>query len=428
MSGLPVKARIYILAVTTLAFCLGAFLLSNTTFPTGRQLALAVTILVLMALVGSLQIRLDKDTTLSLDFNLIFAAAFLFSPGITMLIVAVAVLPNSLVRRISFPKTLFNTASLVIVGGITSLILHLSGSSSLSERLTSLSEMGIILLAVVVMFVTNTILVTGIISLVTGRSWLDYYRDIGTVNLVAYGVDIGLGLIATGLAQVAPWALIAVAVPLWGVYSLVQSQVRLRENLERALKASEEHLAEANRMTHRAYHDSLTGLPNRALLYDRMEVAVERSRSTHQTLAVMFMDLDGFKQVNDSFGHETGDLLLQKVAERLVEDVRPHDTVARIGGDEFALLLDDVDEHDAKSIATRIVEAVRKPYNVHGICVEIGISVGIAVSNDNSYTLEEFMNWADKAMYEAKSSGKGRFKLHTERPSLSSAGSTDGGL
>lgn len=163
-----------------------------------------------------------------------------------------------------------------------------------------------------------------------------------------------------------------------------------------------------------AFHDELTGLPNKALLLDRMNQAFATSRRTGQAIGVLFIDLDGFKTINDTLGHHAGDSALTKVAERLIAIVRPGDTLARIGGDEFVMLCAGTDgARGASTVARRILEAFERDFVLDGREVRLGASIGIATSagdDDPNAVLER----ADTAMYEAKHDGRGRYAIHDE--------------
>jgi diguanylate cyclase (GGDEF)-like protein len=161
---------------------------------------------------------------------------------------------------------------------------------------------------------------------------------------------------------------------------------------------------------HQAFHDSLTGLPNRALFLDRLELAHARAKRSGSPIAVLFMDLDSFKNVNDSMGHAAGDELLVLVAGRLRRWVRPSDTAARFGGDEFAVLVEDLDTSNAAHIvAGRILESLREPFEIQGQEVSVGASIGIASSAHPGS--DDLLRNADLAMYRAKGMGKGRYQI-----------------
>jgi diguanylate cyclase (GGDEF)-like protein/PAS domain S-box-containing protein len=169
----------------------------------------------------------------------------------------------------------------------------------------------------------------------------------------------------------------------------------------------------------RAFHDSLTGLANRALFADRFEHAQSRRMRVSTGLAVILIDLDGFKVVNDTLSHAMGDELLRGVAVRLQGAVRPQDTVARMGGDEFAILLEDADMAAALAMATRALDALSAPILVHDSSVEVTASAGVAPVRDAQVTWDTALQHADLAMYVAKADGKGRFRVY--EPGMNSA-------
>ena len=164
-------------------------------------------------------------------------------------------------------------------------------------------------------------------------------------------------------------------------------------------------------LTHQAFYDSLTGLPNRALLRDRLEHALARARRSGDAVAVMFLDLDNFKVVNDSLGHGVGDALLVAAAERLRACLRPADTLARLGGDEFIVVVEDVDASQVGPIAERIGARLREPFLVDGRELFVSSSIGIAFSAVGHDAPDDLIRDADLAMYWAKANGKGRYEL-----------------
>ena len=169
-------------------------------------------------------------------------------------------------------------------------------------------------------------------------------------------------------------------------------------------------LANANQeLTYLALHDNLTKLPNRLLLEDRLNQAIQATRRTCQPFSVMFLDLDGFKAVNDAFGHHAGDALLVEVAERVRGAIRTSDTLARIGGDEFVLLADLSEPASAASLADKLVRVVGRPYRIAEHELRISASIGIVLYGDFTQEAHEVLRNADAAMYHAKALGRGSY-------------------
>jgi len=157
---------------------------------------------------------------------------------------------------------------------------------------------------------------------------------------------------------------------------------------------------------HSAHHDLLTGLPNRRLFLDRLEQEIKHAKRSNLPLAVLFMDLDGFKEVNDSFGHEAGDILLCEVTKRLSDCVREGDTVARMGGDEFTVILTGAKQReDVELVARTIIDALGTPFTVAENCIRISVSIGITSYPQDESSAAALLEAADQAMYTAKKSG-----------------------
>ncbi|MFA6121552.1 MAG: diguanylate cyclase [Sideroxydans sp.] len=165
-------------------------------------------------------------------------------------------------------------------------------------------------------------------------------------------------------------------------------------------------------VTHLAHHDGLTGLPNRTLFYDRLNQAIARARRDKESVAVLFLDLDGFKKINDTLGHDIGDALLIETAKRIKACVRESDTVARMGGDEFTAILCKVGTANGKDIvAQKILDAIRNSFNLSEKSCAVGVSIGIAVYPDSGDNAEDLVKVADTAMYLAKDGGKNCYRF-----------------
>ncbi len=164
-----------------------------------------------------------------------------------------------------------------------------------------------------------------------------------------------------------------------------------------------------------AHHDPLTGLPNRHLLDDRLEGAIRRATRNDRPLALMFVDLDKFKPINDTLGHAAGDEVLRAVANRISGAVRASDTVARIGGDEFVVILENLNRADeAGRVAQKILDSLAQPFRFGAATAEIGASIGISVHPDHGSTSTDLMRAADEVMYAVKKSGRNAWRFHTE--------------
>jgi diguanylate cyclase (GGDEF)-like protein len=167
------------------------------------------------------------------------------------------------------------------------------------------------------------------------------------------------------------------------------------------------------RIAHMAHHDALTGLANRAALMERIEDACDRCRRSEAEFSVLMLDLDWFKQVNDTFGHPAGDELLRQVGARLKAALQKNDLLARLGGDEFAILQAN-DAHDgdtAETLASSIIERLSEPFSVNGNVVNIGASIGIALAPEHGFYADDLLKMADLALYHAKSLGRNRYAM-----------------
>ncbi len=185
----------------------------------------------------------------------------------------------------------------------------------------------------------------------------------------------------------------------------------MRDITER--KRLEEELKQANAALRQgAYHDPLTGLPNRTLFRDRLNQAMEMATTNHRLVALLFLDLDGFKLINDSLGHDIGDLLLKGVAQRLQGSLRGSDTISRLGGDEFTVILPGIPGlPEASTVAEKILNAMIEPFNLNGNIVAVTTSIGISLYPLDAQNIDTLIKHADAAMYRAKELGKNRYEF-----------------
>lgn len=193
------------------------------------------------------------------------------------------------------------------------------------------------------------------------------------------------------------------------------------ELLARSIRYAIERKRAEERLTYLAQYDQLTGLVNHTLFRDRLIHAMARSKRLQQPMGLMLLDLDRFKAVNDTLGHDAGDQLLKVVADRLHECVREVDTVARMGGDEFTIILEGLsNEEDLVVVARRITRSLSEPFNIQERQTSIGVSIGITIYPTDDHEIDDLLRHADAAMYRAKQRGGNTFEFHISNDSPSS--------
>jgi len=199
--------------------------------------------------------------------------------------------------------------------------------------------------------------------------------------------------------------------------SIAYANMKLLEDLEERVVARTAQLRENQaRLTHLAHHDPLTDLPNRLLFEDRLQQTIAKARRVQETAALLFFDLDHFKEINDSLGHSIGDLVLCEVGQRLRTLVRGSDTVARLGGDEFVIILEQVDgEEGVAEVARKVVQAMALPLAVAGREITLSGSIGISLYPDDGGDVDALMKAADGAMYRAKALGRDNFQFYRRK-------------
>lgn len=195
---------------------------------------------------------------------------------------------------------------------------------------------------------------------------------------------------------------------------MLKTQHDTLERLAAELSIEVNQLVDSEReISHLATHDGLTGLPNRTLFIDRFEASIKTAKRTHERISVMFIDLDGFKEVNDTLGHLYGDELLKSIAEKLTHSVREMDTVARFGGDEFIILLPNIHglEPLEEKIARKLLQIINEPFEFEGKAARVSASIGIATYPQHGNNINLLLVAADEAMYRAKKGGKNNFSF-----------------
>ncbi|HEY9079449.1 diguanylate cyclase domain-containing protein [Magnetovibrio sp.] len=198
------------------------------------------------------------------------------------------------------------------------------------------------------------------------------------------------------------------------VTALRQSIETLEQRVEARTRALQDEVTvrrqAEEKLRHVATHDGLTDLPNRSLMLDRLDKAIARAKRNQTKCAVMFLDLDGFKPINDTLGHDQGDLVLREAAMRLNACIRDADTAARFGGDEFVLVLSDLTKtEDGAMVAAKVLQALSEPIELNGHSVQVGTSIGIALYPDHGHNAETVLKHADNAMYAVKGGGKNNY-------------------
>ncbi|MGN6522147.1 MAG: putative bifunctional diguanylate cyclase/phosphodiesterase [Actinomycetes bacterium] len=317
--------------------------------------------------------------------SLPFAFAGLLYLGFTTaaLLMAIGVVVTGVVRKRAWFRTAFNIGQYTISLAAASGVLAVFGyhASPQHPHVPAIADLPVIVASIVAYFVVNNSAVTEAVALMQGdRFWPVLMED-----LAYQAAATGALLLITPLLAVcmgtAPALLPLFLVPLLAFY----------KNAEISLARERE-----------AQHDSLTGLANRALLLERAERLLQSSERNGGALALFLLDLDRFKEVNDTLGHPVGDRVLQVVAERLESSLRNEDMVARLGGDEFAVLLPDTRLEPALTAANRIREAIADPISIDGLMIDLDASIGIALHPDHGDTVEQLHQRADVAMYLAK--------------------------
>jgi diguanylate cyclase (GGDEF)-like protein len=384
------------------------------------------------------------NTNVTVSDTFIFLVMLLFGGPAAILVAASEGFASGL--RISKTPTivLFNAAVMACATSSTVVALSLLGVELNASLVSTAIAVFVMALA---QYLSNTTLVgVGLALKLNASFWPTWKKHCTWTSITYFAGAAAAGVISHSFNTVGLYALL-VTIPIISIiyftYHKYLEDIRLtaaqaekaeraraeleRERAEQAECHVEElnrHIAEQDRISkaleenkehfrHAAFHDALTGLPNRPLLIDHLKLAIERSKLQHDHLfAVLFIDLDRFKNINDSLGHNTGDQLLIAIASRIGDCLRPTDTIARLGGDEFAILLDGLEDWTiATAVAERVQNELLKPFSLNGHEVYTTASIGIRLSIDGREDAENMLRDADTAMYRAKDNGKARHEL-----------------
>ena len=330
-----------------------------------------------------------------------FATLIAFGPGAAVPALCLASVIGDASRRKPVERLLFNLGQYAVALTAAGAVLAATTDVPRAPLASFVgSDLPMLLFCGVVFFAVNTVLVATVIALASGFPIWTYFRSDFLVQSTTAGLALGLSPLMVIVGEFSVGTLPLLALPI----------VAIHRNTRQAVLSG-----------HQALHDALTGLPNRVLFHDRVRQAIESARRHGGTSAVMVMDLDHFKEINDTLGHYHGDRLLQLVGERLSELLRSEDTVARMGGDEFAILLPAVgDAEYATTVAHKALGALRRSFEIDGLTLEVGASIGIACYPDHGEDGETLLQRADIAMYVAKAdhSGVQRYELAQDQHSV----------
>jgi diguanylate cyclase (GGDEF)-like protein len=393
----PARLCLLVLAACTLSLA-SAQVIADRPRPEDAPLALVFAGGMILALLFPLSFAPKRRLTL--DTAVLTGAVLLFEPSVAILIAVVGQLLANVWRREEWEQAVFNASQLGLQAAAGSWIAIALGWQVGTSGLDGPWPLLVVVIVGVVMHAINTACVALMVALQERLSFLSTWYATGIALNRAEGLahvaQLGLGLLAVVVARADPWALLLLLVPAAAVWVALGHHVRLR------LRAEE-------RLVHQAYHDPLTDLPNRVTFLGRLDQALSVRGRERPPFAVLFLDLDRFKYVNDTLGHAAGDRLLVEVGRRLRACVRPIDTVARLGGDEFTVLLEDVrDQAEVDQVAERIGAAVARPVELGEGEAFVTASIGIVRPSARHATGADLLRDADVALYRAKEAGRAR--------------------
>ena len=372
-----------------------------------------------------------------LAFHLPVAIAF--DTGITMLSMAIAIVVSGIalfiVRRPALTTRNITIGATLMGVGISAM--HYTGMHAMRMSPPIVYKPSLFILSVIIAIVASLVALWIAFHLRHRHSSLAVLAKIGSATIMGLAIT-GMHYTGMGAAQFAPdsvclavgihggmgthalaatigIATISILAITIGVSALDAHTAAHTSRVADSLQFANEQLRNL------ALHDNLTGLPNRTLLNDRMEQALARAERSRASFALMFVDLDNFKPVNDTYGHRIGDDLLRAVGKRLTGSVRKSDTVSRTGGDEFVIVLHEMKEtRDAAMISRKVLDELSRPFFIEGIELSISCSIGVSVYPENGRTVAMLLANADTAMYQAKRGGRNNFRFFA--PELGSAG------
>ena len=360
-----------------------------------------------------------------LAFSLPIALAYDIPTTIVSLFIAVitSAFALSVANRQRISLVHLSLGAVMLGGGISAM--HYVGMAAIQITPMITYEPGLLLLSVGIAIVASFAALWLFFRLRRGNTVLMRLARIGAAFVMGLAVS---GMHYTGMAasRFSPgsfcigagttdqrWLALTIAVPAIAVLAITTILLVYDGHLESRTRKHNAQLEKANaQLEHAATHDSLTGLPNRVLLADRLAQATAQSERYSRGFAVMVVDLDRFKSINDSLGHIAGDDLLKEMASRLSQQLRKADTLARLGGDEFVLVLNEISgPRDAENVASKVLAGMAQPVTLSGLEVQISASIGISVFPEDGVDAETLLQHADAAMYHAKKNGRNAFQF-----------------
>jgi len=312
--------------------------------------------------------------------------------------------------------------AVLLGGGISAM--HYVGMAAIQITPMITYEPGLLLTSVVIAIVASFVALWLFFRLRRGRSWVMRLARLAAAFVMGLAISgmhytamaasrFSANALCTGAGTDQRWLALTIAVPAIAVLSITTILLVYQAHLESHTRKHNQQLELANaQLEHAATHDALTGLPNRLLLMDRLAQATAQSERYSRGFAVLVVDLDRFKSINDSLGHMAGDGMLTEVAQRLRALLRKADTLARLGGDEFVLVLNEIaSPREAESVASKVLASLAAPVTLSGIEVQISASIGISVFPEDGVDADSLLKHADAAMYHAKKNGRNAFQF-----------------
>ncbi len=312
--------------------------------------------------------------------------------------------------------------AVLLGGGISAM--HYVGMAAIQITPMITYEPGLLVTSVVIAVVASFVALWLFFRLRRGRSWVMRLARVAAAFVMGLAISgmhytamaasrFSANAFCTGVGTDQRWLALTIAVPAIAVLSITTILLVYQAHLESHTRKHNQQLERANaQLEHAATHDSLTGLPNRLLLMDRLAQATAQSERYSRGFAVLVVDLDRFKSINDSLGHSAGDAMLTEVARRLRSLLRKADTLARLGGDEFVLVLNEITSpREAESVASKVLANLAAPVMLSGIEVQISASIGVSIFPNDGVDADSLLKHADAAMYHVKKNGRNAFQF-----------------